>query len=454
MNRIRTIVTRFLARATRFRESVIRFRERATRFRERATRFWAIATCFRDSAARLWVLLFIVLLENPSMRAGQPVSVFSATRDSAVFIGKYIPSLEKTVLPAAMFITGVAYRDNAHDRHVIKNFRAVESSPADYIQYSPAMLMLGLKACGMEGRSDWQRMTVTDAIAVAAMVAATGGLKYTVRRERPDGSSRTSFPSGHAARAFMTATMLHKEYGQTKSPWFSVIGYGAAATTGLMRVRENNHWGSDILAGAGIGIYSVELAYTLSDLLYGDSRITKPFLQESAGNESQWRFSLSTDFYLNTLFVDDGYGHERVKPAYSAGIEASYMPWYLGAELYAGFTRLKWTGSGDIFPADGAPLPELKSICAGIAGRVPVGRRITIDGRLLAGKYMESFYAFTTESGRNVEFKLPDGRRIITGAGLSLRTSGCSELSIMAGTEMYELTWGAITLGTRYNITF
>ena len=183
-----------------------------------------------------------------------------------------------------MFITGVAYRDNAHDRPIIRNFRAVESSPADYIQYSPAVLMLGIKACGMEGRSDWQRMTVTDAIAVAAMVAATGGLKYTVRRERPDGSSRTSFPSGHAARAFMTATMLHKEYGQTVSPWFSVAGYGAAAATGLMRVRENNHWVSDILAGAGIGIYSVELAYTLSDLLYGESRITKPLLRERAVN--------------------------------------------------------------------------------------------------------------------------------------------------------------------------
>ena len=329
----------------------------------------------------------------------------------------------------------------------------MESSPADYIQFSPAVLMLGLKACGLEGRSDWQRMMVTDAIAVVAMVGATGGLKYTVRRERMDGSSRTSFPSGHAARAFMTATMLHKEYGETVSPWFSVAGYGAAAVTGLMRVKENNHWVSDMLAGAGIGIYSVELAYTLSDLLYGDSRISRP-LREPAGKETHWRFSLSTDYYLNTVFVDDGYGHEHVKPACSAGIEASFIPWYLGAMVYAGFTRLKWTGSGDIFPMNGEPLPELKSICAGIVGRIPLGRRITIDGRLLAGKTTESRYAFVTESGRNTEFKLREGRRIITGAGLSLRTSGCSELSILAGTDMYELTWGAVTLGTRYNITF
>ena len=353
-----------------------------------------------------------------------------------------------------MFITGAAYRDNVQDRPVIRDFHAVENSPADYIQFSPAVLMLGLKACGVEGRSDWQRMLVTDAIAVVAMTGATGGLKYTVRRERQDGSSRTSFPSGHAARAFMTATMLHKEYGETISPWFSVAGYGAAAVTGLMRVRENNHWVSDMLAGAGIGIYSVELAYTLSDLLYRDSRISRPLLREHDGKECHWRFSLSTDFYLSTVFEDDGYGHEHVRPAYSAGIEASFIPWFLGATVYAGFTRLKWTGPGDIFPMNGEPLPEMKSICAGVTGRIPLGRKITIDGRVLAGKTMESRYAFMTESGRNVEFKLPEGRRIITGAGLSLRTSRCSELSVLAGTDMYELTWGAFTLGTRYNITF
>ena len=408
---------------------------------------------------RFCSILPILLLSAPSLMAEEPAPAVSAARDSSVFIGKYVPDLETTALPAAMFITGALYRDNVQDSHVIKDFRAPESSAADYIQFSPAALMLGLKACGVEGRSDWQRMLVTDAISVVAMVGATGGLKYTVRRERPDGSSRTSFPSGHAARAFMTATMLHKEYGQTVSPWFSVAGYGAAAATGLMRVRENNHWVSDVLAGAGIGIYSVELAYTLSDLIYGDSRLSKPLLKEPDYNDIHWRFSLSTDFYLSTVFEDDGYGHEHVKPAYSTGIEASYLPWYLGAAVYAGFTRLKWDGPGYIFPDDGKPLPELRSVCAGIVGRVPLGGRISIDGHLLAGKYLESNYSFTTSGdgvryGRDEDFKLPEGKRIMTGLGLSLRTGSSSELSVQAGMETYYITWGAFTVGTKYNITF
>ena len=199
------------------------------------------------------ILSLIMLLPHP-MRAAQPYSVADGKRDSALSIGKYIPSLGATALPAALFVTGAVYRDNVQDRNVIKDFRAVKSSPADYIQYSPAALMLGLKACGVEGRSDWKPMLVADAVSTAAMIAVTGGLKYTVRRERPDGSKNTSFPSGHAARAFMTATMLHKEYGETVSPWFSVAGYGAATASALRRVRENNHWLSDVLAGAGIGI--------------------------------------------------------------------------------------------------------------------------------------------------------------------------------------------------------
>lgn len=383
---------------------------------------------------------------------GLPATV-STSGDSAVFIGRYIPTLRATALPAAMFITGAAYRDNVTERPVTREFRAAERSAADYLQFSPAVLMLGLKACGVEGRSDWQRMLVTDAISVVAMAGATGGLKYTVRRERPDRSSRTSFPSGHTARAFMTATMLHKEYGETLSPWLSVAGYGAAAATGLLRVKENNHWVSDMLAGAGIGIYSVELAYTLGELLYGDSRIGRPPLQEPSGRDNRWRFSLCTDFYMSIMSVNDGYGHEHLKPAYSTGIEASYMPWYLGAAVYAGFTRLKWTGPHDIIPRDGKPLPEMLSVCAGVAGRIPIGNRLTIDGRLMGGKYMESRHAFTT-AGKDVEVRLPEGRRIMTGLGFSIRTDARSELSVMAGTEMYEITWGAFTLGTRYNITF
>mgnify|MGYP003199246539 CR=1 FL=1 len=73
-----------------------------------------------------------------------------------------------------------------------------------------------------------------------------------------------SFPSGHTATAFMTATMLTKEYGHI-SPWIGIGAYSVATATGLMRMANNKHWLSDVLTGAGIGI--------LADLIFNDKGI-------------------------------------------------------------------------------------------------------------------------------------------------------------------------------------
>ena len=81
----------------------------------------------------------------------------------------------------------------------------------DYLQYAPAGVMVGMKAFGVKGRSSWGRMLVSDAFSAGLMAIGVNSLKYSCRVMRPDGSSRNSFPSGHTATAFMTATMLHKE---------------------------------------------------------------------------------------------------------------------------------------------------------------------------------------------------------------------------------------------------
>ena len=137
----------------------------------------------------------------------------------------------------------------------------------DYLQYSPAGLTVVMKACGYESMSSWPRMIVSDGLSAAIMATAVNGLKYTIRRPRPDGNKNNSFPSGHTATAFMSATILHKEYGW-RSPWFSIGGYTIAAATGVSRIIRNKHWMTDIAAGAAIGIGSVHLGYYLSDLIF------------------------------------------------------------------------------------------------------------------------------------------------------------------------------------------
>ena len=87
-------------------------------------------------------------------------------------------------------------------------------------------------------------------------------IKNTSHQQRPDGSSYTSFPSGHTAEAFASAEFLRQEYKDV-SPWYGVAGYAAATATGLLRIYNNKHWMSDVVAGAGIGIASTKLAYWL-----------------------------------------------------------------------------------------------------------------------------------------------------------------------------------------------
>lgn len=77
-------------------------------------------------------------------------------------------------------------------------------------------------------------------------------VKHTVRRERPDGSNKAAFPSGHSASAFATATVLHRHYGwKIGAPAYALGGY-----ISLARMAWNRHHATDVVMGAGFGIAS------------------------------------------------------------------------------------------------------------------------------------------------------------------------------------------------------
>jgi membrane-associated phospholipid phosphatase len=77
-------------------------------------------------------------------------------------------------------------------------------------------------------------------------------LKHAIRRDRPDQSNNKSFPSGHAASGFATATVLHRYYGwKVGAPAYALGSY-----ISLARMSWNRHHATDVIMGAGFGIAS------------------------------------------------------------------------------------------------------------------------------------------------------------------------------------------------------
>ena len=79
----------------------------------------------------------------------------------------------------------------------------------------------------------------------------TQGLKVSVNRRRPSGS-RFSFPSGHASATFATAAVVQTHYGwKVATPFYAAAGY-----VGASRMVDHQHWASDVIFGAALGIVS------------------------------------------------------------------------------------------------------------------------------------------------------------------------------------------------------
>ena len=207
-------------------------------------------------------LLFPTLLFSQNIEADS--SILSKTTNPA-----YQFSTKKLIIPTILVSYGVLslMSDglktlNQSTRHESREHILPGAKIDNYMQYAPAIAVYGLNLSGVKGKHNFKDRTIiyaTSQLISAAMVLPT---KQLVGEERPDGSSKTSFPSGHTATAFSSAHFMFREYNETNF-WLGISGYPIAAMTGIYRIFNDKHWVGDVMTGAGIGILSTEVAYWL-----------------------------------------------------------------------------------------------------------------------------------------------------------------------------------------------
>lgn len=187
------------------------------------------------------------------MQSGSKISTIATFVPPAIFVGYGFAALNNHLLKQ---VDHSVYEDMREDHPGF-------SWPADnYLQYAPAAAAFALKIAGVKSKNRFTNQIVLYAISSGIMSTSVTFFKRNTDKFRPNGSSFTSFPSGHTATAFVAAEFLYQEYGD-KSIWYGIGGYSIATATGILRVYNNAHWFSDIIAGAGFGILSVKAAYAL-----------------------------------------------------------------------------------------------------------------------------------------------------------------------------------------------
>ena len=157
----------------------------------------------------------------------------------------------------------------------------------NYTMLAPGLAYYGLNIAGIRGRNNMVDATLMYVASSGIANALVFPIKGWTSVTRPDSSAPNSFPSGHTAQAFVSAEFLRQEY-KGKYPWITAAGYAAAITTGYLRMYNNKHWFSDVVAGAGIGILSTRLTYylypKLKNAILGKHRATRAMLMPTYNN--------------------------------------------------------------------------------------------------------------------------------------------------------------------------
>ncbi len=203
--------------------------------------------------------------QNPSFSKFQDTS-FTTKKSLTTLTPGFKPYIMPTAMIAygslALVVPPLKNLNHSVQHQIVTNNPNFSTHIDDYLWMTPTAALYGLNLVGIHGKHNFRDQTVIVLIANGIMEVGSQITKKSVRELRPDGGDYESFPSGHTASAFTAAEYLYQEYKDV-SPWIGIGGYAVAVATGTLRLYNNKHYFGDVIAGAGLGILSTKIAYTV-----------------------------------------------------------------------------------------------------------------------------------------------------------------------------------------------
>lgn len=302
----------------------------------------------------------------------------------------------------------------------------------DLTPYAPVGATAVLKYCGVETRSSWLRFAASSAFSGILMYASVNSIKTVTNELRPDGTENNSFPSGHTAAAFMSATIMHKELG-SKSAWYSVGAYSYATLIGLSRILENHHWVNDVMFGAGLGIISTDIGYLIGDIAFKSEGLDNSYQSTSKPyfSDRPSFLSLGISMGLNNmqLNVPAEIPVLKMGAKTSADLEGTYFfNRYIGVGGRACFSTLPVTAidcKKTITSAKNFESDNLKAInlSAGLYASYPLSPRWRMSTKLLLGDYFTTHLELSS-----INKSLPDEDSFETDKTIEIKSNHCLSL--------------------------
>lgn len=151
---------------------------------------------------------------------------------------------------------------------LLRTIAAIFAHSGDSWFWAAALILIWLV-----GNSQWKRWTVVEFVGISLLIVLVMSIKFLVRRRRPEGewgkiyrnTDPHSFPSGHAARAFLIAVLA---VGLAPG-WLAIALLIWAPLVAVARVLMGVHYISDIFAGIIVGIVAALIVLQIYQPLIG-----------------------------------------------------------------------------------------------------------------------------------------------------------------------------------------